>query len=154
MKTQNKWHQTQLVPHSGAGTAWPVHLLKSSSQLLKKHPKIRVKIILKGPFILPNHLATHWLEDKGHLCSGTRLFWGYPCYNKDTATGEAASRRMKILLIQSSFMLLTCPEPLHVTVHKELGRLSWALYHFAYSQQCLTSAPRRKAWISRRIKQA
>lgn len=124
-KTRKQLHQTQPVP---CRVCWNSLACASTRKafclkLVRKHPKIRVKIILKAPFILTSHLETQWLRTKD-TCSGTRLFWGYLLYDKYTVTWEEVSKRMKILLIQNSFMLLTCPELLHVTVNNKLERLS------------------------------
>lgn len=101
-------------------------------------------------FILTKHLATHCLQAQRTLVlehsSLERI-----CFTANTQS-HRRSKRMKMVLIQTSFTLLTCPELLYVTANKELGGLSWALHHFAYSWWCLMSAPIWKAWISRRIK--
>lgn len=61
---------------------------------------------------------------------GTLQFGQDLLYSKHT---EPQKKKMKMVLIQTSFTVLTCPELLHVTANKELGGLSWALDHFAYS---------------------
>ena len=149
-------HQTQTVP----GSACCDSLACASAEtfllvkLLKQRPKTRAKTLSKGPFILTNRLATHRPRSTKGTCSRPRLFRGSLLHDKHPAPWEEVSKRMKILLIQNVFTLLTCPKLPHVTVNKELDRFSWVLHPFAYSWWCLMSVSIWKAWISRRIKQS
>lgn len=104
-----------------AGTAWPVHLLKSlPPETFKEASKNKSENNFESTIYFNKSLGNTVAPAQRTLV----LEHAYLLYDKYTVPREEVSKRMNVLLIQNSFMLLTCPELLHVTVNKELERLS------------------------------